>query len=70
MLADYFTKPLQGKLFHQLRAIIMGWIDLDTLQASATEERVENRGTVLKLGDKHVTDEERAQNESVPSQKK
>ena len=24
MLADYFTKPLQGRLFHSLRDIIMG----------------------------------------------
>ena len=24
MIADYFTKPLQGKLFHTLRSIIMG----------------------------------------------
>ena len=25
MIADYFTKPLQGKLFHTLRNIIMGY---------------------------------------------
>jgi len=25
MLADYFTKPFQGKLLHELRAVIMGW---------------------------------------------
>ena len=25
MVADYFTKPLQGALFHKLRRIIMGW---------------------------------------------
>ena len=31
MLADYFTKPLQGELFRRLRRIVMGWDDIDTL---------------------------------------
>jgi hypothetical protein len=28
MLADYFTKPLQGALFRKLRAMIMGQVDI------------------------------------------
>jgi hypothetical protein len=32
MLADYFTKPLQGRLFHALRAVIMGWAHICSLQ--------------------------------------
>ena len=31
MLADYFTKPLQGALFHQFRDIIMGRVSPFTL---------------------------------------
>ena len=45
MLADYFTKPLQGRLFHLFRAVIMGWAHIDTLKSSSTpKERVENMG--------------------------
>jgi hypothetical protein len=51
MLADYFTKPLQGKLFHLFRAVIMGWAHIDTLKeilkdapSSVPKERVENMG--------------------------
>jgi hypothetical protein len=32
MLADYFTKPLQGKLFHLFRNVIMGWKHINTLK--------------------------------------
>ena len=37
MIADYFTKPLQGDLFKTLRSYIMGEV------AIPTEERVENQ---------------------------
>ena len=33
MLADYFTKPLQGTLFRKMRAVIMGWEDAEILRA-------------------------------------
>ena len=45
MLADFFTKPLQGTLFHRLRAVVMGWEPIQTLQSFgilSTEERVED----------------------------
>ena len=45
MLADYFTKPLQGALFHKFRAVIMGWAHVNTLirePSSPPKERVGN----------------------------
>ena len=33
MLADFFTKPLQGKLFGAYRDVIMGWKHIDTLKS-------------------------------------
>jgi len=52
MLADFYTKPLQGKLYHKYRRIIMGWDYIDVLQiekkipvpllSQTKEERVEN----------------------------
>lgn len=43
MLTDYFTKPLQGKLFHQYREIIMGYRPItDLLHDIELTERVEN----------------------------
>ncbi len=45
MLADYFTKPLQGALFIKFRAVVMGWAHIDTLKNAAMsppKERVEN----------------------------
>ena len=43
MLADYFTKPLQGSLFRKFRAIIMGWEPLSALQTiGKLKERVED----------------------------
>ena len=32
MVADYFTKPLQGSLFNKLRDVIMGYKSISTLQ--------------------------------------
>ena len=44
MLADYFTKPLQGALFHNFRDIIMGRVSPFTLLEDAfsytSKERV------------------------------
>jgi hypothetical protein len=46
MVADFFTKPLQGALFRKLRAVIMGEVDVATFLAmsSGPKERVE-KGT-------------------------
>jgi len=43
MLADFFTKPLQGSLFRKFRDVILGYKHVDTLAldtASTAEERV------------------------------
>jgi hypothetical protein len=43
MLADFFTKPLQGNLFRRLRAVVMGHKHVDSLlmdKLPATQERV------------------------------
>ena len=45
MLADYYTKPLQGKMFHAYRDVLMGWKHISTLRnltSSHMKERVEN----------------------------
>ena len=44
MLADFFTKPLQGNLFRKLKAVVMGQKHVDTLKEippTAPQERVE-----------------------------
>lgn len=48
MIADHFTKPLQGHVFNTLQSIIMGWTPLSSLQhkhtstSSSSKERVGN----------------------------
>ena len=39
MIADYFTKPLQGKQFLRFREVIMGWKHISTLHSPANKER-------------------------------
>ena len=44
MLADFFTKPLQGNLFRRLREVVMGRQHIDTLKnitSAKSQERVE-----------------------------
>ena len=40
MIADFFTKPLQGALFNKFQAVIMGWEHIDTISLSRNKERV------------------------------
>ncbi len=50
MLADYFTKPLQGDLFRRLRRVVMGWDPIEILHTFAIptdKERVENNVSEL-----------------------
>jgi hypothetical protein len=45
MLADFFTKPLQGSLFEKFRQVIMGYTHISTLRSPSlapTKERVED----------------------------
>ena len=46
MLADYFTKPLQGATFQRFRSVIMGWEPISILFTKSSDsvesmERVE-----------------------------
>jgi hypothetical protein len=64
MLADFFTKPLQGALFRIFRDIILGKnriISLDSIPNLLVEERVEEglqdgRGTDVKKQNKCIID--------------
>ena len=43
MIADFFTKPIQGNLYRKLSAVVMGEVDMDTFMESyipTTKERV------------------------------
>jgi hypothetical protein len=44
MVADFFTKPLQGKLFHYLKGIIMGQEPISTLTSQFWTEKQERVG--------------------------
>jgi hypothetical protein len=54
MLADFFTKPLQGSLFKKIREVIMGRKHTDTLKKipplSPPQERVENEELAGNIG--------------------
>ena len=44
MLADFFTKPLQGQLFEKFKRVLMGHAHMiDTLKQSPTTALVEER---------------------------
>ena len=43
MLADYFTKPLNGSLFRLYRGVIMGHLTIDELFKHALKESVGNQ---------------------------
>jgi hypothetical protein len=51
MLADYFTKPLQGRLFHLFRDVIMGWKHIDTLKQAPSSMSKECVGDMDILDD-------------------
>ena len=42
ILADYFTKPLNGSLFRLYRGVIMGHLSIDKLFKHALKESVRN----------------------------
>jgi hypothetical protein len=52
MIADYMSKPVQGKLFHTFRNVIMGWAHISTLfdAFSSNEERVGDNGNLTDNG--------------------
>ena len=56
MIADFFTKPLQGKLFKKLKDVIMGKVSIQEFTDSsiATKERV-GECVAAADGDQQVT---------------
>ena len=40
MLADYFSKPLRGKLFHEQRAYLMGWKPMSDLNKNIQDYQI------------------------------
>ena len=57
MLADYFTKPLQGRMFHAYRDVLMGWKHISTLQSLTSlsmKERVEISGQNVKRNSQEI----------------
>ena len=60
MLADFFTKPLQGALFYKLRDVILGYRhirSLDLLEPDSDEERVgDYRSEHVSINEENVTD--------------
>ena len=40
MLADYFTKSLQGRLFEEQRSYIMGWKTISDLIKRITDHKI------------------------------
>jgi hypothetical protein len=58
MLADCFTKPLQGSLFKKLKAVVMGHKHIDTLEevpSTTSQKRVEE-STDLEISEDEVLD--------------
>ena len=50
MLADYFTKPLQGNVFRKFRSVIMGYTHINELLLDPDfllKERVEKRTNIV-----------------------
>jgi KUP system potassium uptake protein len=59
MLADFFTKPLQGSLFRKFREVIMGHKHIDTLKETSpapSQERVGEHNFVRNGTDGRKTD--------------
>ena len=42
MVADFFTKPLQGGLFRKFKAVIMGHMPMSSLQRPVSKDHVGN----------------------------
>ena len=54
MLADYFTKPLQGNLFKFYKEIVMGWVPPKDIISAAVEMK-ERVGKSAKYDEKLIS---------------
>jgi hypothetical protein len=57
MLADFFTKPLQGNLFGRLRPVVMGHNHVDTLKEFTSATSQERVGEDISVEKKDVSAE-------------
>ena len=66
MIADFFTKPLQGELFRKFRAVVMGHVHLNEvlLHSDTCKERVEEREKEL---EKRREESRKIQEKEVPA---
>jgi hypothetical protein len=59
MIADFFTKPLQGSLFRKFRDIVLGYKHIDTLledtECPSDQERVEKNISEFSMGSEKDT---------------
>jgi hypothetical protein len=71
MLADFFTKPLQGSLFRKFRSVLLGEAHIDSLSnatlLSTTEERVEDKSVPSVPSDKVPSDNQISPALKVPA---
>ena len=70
MLADFFTKPLQGNLFRRLSAVVMGHKHVDSLKEitlATSQERVEDRACASIADAKSVTFADEGQTDGYTS---
>jgi hypothetical protein len=61
MLADFFTKPLQGNLFRKFRDVVLGYKNINALTLTTpipTEERVGDRAETDAMSARRKCDEE------------
>ena len=49
MLADYFTKPLQGQMFSIYRVALMGWRHISSLQELTSLNTKESVGKIVQI---------------------
>ena len=52
MLADFFTKPLQGALFRKFRDVVMGMKHINTLKRTVLDPSQERVGNHKMVSDK------------------
>jgi hypothetical protein len=65
MLADFFTKALQGNKYHIFRRIIMGWDHISTLWMSDTSDTTETSSSKERVEDNGKNDTDKIMSEYV-----
>ena len=69
MVADFFTKPLQGALFKRLRDIVMGVVPIDDVFDFVKQERVVENESLANDGKVNSQDNKDALSEPPRNQR-